>query len=125
MDVNDVYRLSMQFSQHVWELAAKWPYFVKSTMGNQIVRSADSVSANIREGQGRYFFKDRNRFNFFARGSLFETLCWLEKANARDLISMDDFELLKGMHDKLLLEINKIVKHTREQVAEIDRVARG
>ena len=115
MDYKDVYSLSMVFSQRIWDIVKAWPYFAMDTIGKQLVRSADSVSANIKEGAGRYFFKDRNLFNYYSRGSLFETHCWLEKANARKLIQQEVFEDLIKDHDLLHLEINKMIKNTRDQ----------
>ena len=37
-------------------------------MGKQIVRSADSVGANIAEGHGRYSYQDNQRFVKIALG---------------------------------------------------------
>ncbi len=45
-------------------------------MGTQIIRSADSVCANIAEGRGRHSDQDNRRFVKFARGSLYETVNW-------------------------------------------------
>ncbi|WP_366914315.1 four helix bundle protein [Mastigocoleus sp. MO_188.B34] len=39
-------------------------------VGKQIVRSADSVCANIAEGRGRFNDQDNRRFVKIARGSL-------------------------------------------------------
>jgi four helix bundle protein len=117
MDIEKVYNLSMDFSQNIWNLVGPWPYFARDTVGKQLVRSADSVSANIREGLGRYSYKDRNLFNVYSRGSLFETKCWLEKALARELISKEDFDLLIKSYDVLHIEINKMIKNTRSQTS--------
>jgi four helix bundle protein len=115
MEAQKVYYLSMDFSQKIWELVATWPIFARDTNGKQIVRSSDSVSANLKEGFGRYYFKDRNLFNIYSRGSLFETHCWLEKALNRNLISKEDFDSLINNHDLLHLEINRMINSTREQ----------
>ena len=49
-------------ANQIWEIVKKWDYFTKDTMGKQIVRSADSVCANIAEGRGRYNDQDNRRF---------------------------------------------------------------
>ena len=115
MEVEKVYGLSMEFSQKIWILVEKWSIFARDTIGKQIVRSSDSVSANLKEGRGRYFFKDRNLFNIYSRGFLFETHCWLEKAVASK-ISQEEFEELLKDHDILHFEINKMIRSTREQI---------
>jgi len=117
MEIQKVYYLSMDFSQRIWDLVAEWPIFARDTNGKQIVRSSDSISANLKEGLGRYSFKDRNLFNIYSRGSLFETHCWLEKALTRKLISREDFESLINDHDLLHFEINKMIKNTRDQIS--------
>jgi four helix bundle protein len=42
-------------------------------LADQIRRSSKSVGANIAEGYGRFYYKDRVRFCYNARGSLTET----------------------------------------------------
>ena len=62
----EVYQLSETFSDTVWDIVMAWDIFRKDTIGKQIVRSADSISANIAEGYGRYFYKESkaNSFSF-------------------------------------------------------------
>jgi len=50
-----------------------WNNFARDTVGKQLVRSADSVGANIAEGAGRGRFLDNRRFVRMSRGSLNET----------------------------------------------------
>ena len=90
MEPQKVYSVSMELSQRIWEIVDEWPVFARDTLGKQMVRSSDSISANLKEGMGRYSYKDRNQFNIYSRGSLFETHCWLEKALTRNLISKED-----------------------------------
>jgi four helix bundle protein len=49
----EVYRFAETFSDEIWFLVSEWDNFAKDTIGKQIVRSADSISANIAEGYGR------------------------------------------------------------------------
>jgi four helix bundle protein len=46
----------------------------KYDLADQLRRSSKSVSANIAEGAGRYYYMDNVRFCYNARGSLDETL---------------------------------------------------
>ncbi|WP_375473079.1 four helix bundle protein [uncultured Nostoc sp.] len=48
-------------------------FFAKDTIGKQIVRSPDSISANITEGVGRGSFQENRRFIKIATRSLNET----------------------------------------------------
>jgi four helix bundle protein len=58
-------------------------FFAKDTVGKQMVRAGDSIGANIAEGSGRGSFQDNRRFIRIARGSLYETMHWLRRANNR------------------------------------------
>ena len=108
-----VFKLADGLSDDVWKIVMKWDWFSKKTIGDQIVRSADSVGANIAEGYGRYFFGDYIVFLYYARGSLYETRFWLEKAHKRELINDDLYEKIRGDLDRLPVEINKVIKVVR------------
>ena len=73
----DIYQMAEELSDRVWEICIKWDYFAKDTIGKQLVRSTDSISANLAEGHGRYHFNDRLKYCYYARGSLEETKSWL------------------------------------------------
>ena len=75
----EVYSISMELSGRIWSIVKCWTYFEKETIGKQMIRSSDSVSANISEGFGRFYFKDSKVFLYHARGSLYETRTWLKK----------------------------------------------
>ncbi len=98
MDLDDlkVYQLSMEIGERVWSLVIPWDYFAKETVGKQVVRSADSIAANISEGFGRYSYKENKRFCYYSRGSLQETRTWLTKASSRGLIGKEDYEQLNS-----------------------------
>ena len=79
----EVYKLAAELADKVWYICIRWDYFSKDTIGKQLVRAADSISANLAEGHGRYHFNDRLNFCYFARGSLEETKSWISKATRR------------------------------------------
>ncbi len=81
-----VYQLSMKIGDNIWEIVTKWDYFAKDTVGKQIVKSVDSVAANLSEGVGRYHYKEKKNFGYYSRGSLYETKTWLTKAFKRKLL---------------------------------------
>ncbi|MBU3918384.1 four helix bundle protein [Patescibacteria group bacterium] len=105
-----IFKTADEVSDYVWDTTSKWDWFAKKTIGSQIVRSADSVGANIAEGYGRYFFKEYMVFLYYARGSLYETQYWIEKARKRGLIDDEQHRWLKERTDKLPMEINKVIK---------------
>jgi four helix bundle protein len=106
----EVYQLSEAFSDIIWNLVDEWNYFQKDTIGKQIVRSADSVSANIAEGYGRYYYKESKQFFFYSRGSLQETKSWLSKCKRRNIIESSKAEELILEAEKILAKLNGYIK---------------
>tara|TARA_Y100001978_G_C23500609_1_gene340846 strand:+ start:345 stop:614 length:270 start_codon:yes stop_codon:yes gene_type:complete len=82
----EVYNLSIRLSDQIWAIYLKMDNQIKFSTGQQIIRSADSVGANIAEGYGRYHFKEVIRFYYFSRGSLYETNHWMYLLKRRGLI---------------------------------------
>jgi four helix bundle protein len=110
------YKKSFDFSNEVWTHVIKWDFFAKDTVGKQIIRSSDSVSANIAEGFGRFSKKDKVRFYRISLGSLEETGDWIRKAFIRELISSElNFKLTNTIND-LRLEIIHLIKFTNEKL---------
>jgi four helix bundle protein len=106
----EIYQLSMRFGEKVWGLVENWDYFSKGTVGKQLIRASDSVSANISEGFGRFHFKETRQFSYFARGSLYETKTWLTKGNQRKLINDTDFQSLLRDIDILGVKLNNYIR---------------
>jgi four helix bundle protein len=65
-----IYQLSEDLADAVWDIAVAWNSFAQDTIGKQLVRSADSIGANIAEGVGRWGLQDQKRFIYIARGSV-------------------------------------------------------
>ena len=108
----EIYTISMELGEQVWTLVDLWKYFEKDTIGKQLVRSADSVSANISEGFGRFHYNDSRHFFYFARGSLYETRTWIQKARNRKLITLDDHNDLTVKINRLGVKLNNFIKAT-------------
>ncbi|WP_017316964.1 four helix bundle protein [Mastigocladopsis repens] len=82
-------------ADEIWKIVDGWNLFAKDTIGKQIVRSADSIGANIAEGVGRGTYQDNRRFVRIARGSLNETQHWLRRAYSRNLLTAEQIDTLK------------------------------
>lgn len=104
-----VYTLSEDLADTIWEIASRWDTFNRDTVGKQIVKSADSVGANIAEGTGRYGIQDNKRFGYFARGSLNETNHWLRRAFKRNLLTETEIGKLKPVMDELAPKLNAYI----------------
>ncbi len=118
--LNDVqpYRTAFNLSNYVWEIVIRWDYFAKDTVGKQFVKAVDSISANIAEGFGRYFKKDKINFYRYSNGSVKESFDWNEKAKVRNLINKDEYQHIFGELQKLPKEINQLIKITNNKLAK-------
>ena len=81
----------------MYRLVATWSSFDRWSVGMQLVRSMDSVGANIAEGVGRGHPADQRRFFLIARGSLYEVEHWLDLAAQRKLIDDGVSEHIPGI----------------------------
>ncbi len=105
-----IYKSADDISDEIWKVVISMNYFEKDTIGKQLAKSADSISANIAEGYGRYFFKENRQFCFYARGSLTETKNWLGKCHRRNIIDIDTYNRLDQKLDELHKSLNAYIK---------------
>lgn len=89
--------------------------FAKETIGKQLVKSADSIGANIAEGNGRFNLADNQRFVKIARGSLNETRHWLRLAYARTLLTKEQKDRLKPIIDELAPKLNAYLNSLKRE----------
>jgi len=106
----EVYKTALEIGDRVWDIADKWDYFNKDTLGKQFVRAADSIALNIAEGYGRFFYKENKNFNYYSRGSAFECTSCLRKALKRKLISEEDNISLRLLFERYLKLMNGYIK---------------
>jgi four helix bundle protein len=83
------YRLAVQLADELSAEVLRWPDFQRSSVGLQLVRAIDSVGANIAEAVGRWSAADKRRILYIARGSLYETEHWIDRAEQRGLLAKD------------------------------------
>ncbi len=110
-----VYQLSEELSDRAWEVASKWERLAQKTVGIQFIKSADSIGANIAEGNGRGSLNENRCFAKIARGSLFEVKHWLRRAYQRRLLSQGEInvfqEIIEELTPKLSAYINSFIRN--------------
>ncbi|MBI5621229.1 four helix bundle protein [Candidatus Gottesmanbacteria bacterium] len=110
------YKIASELSDYVWEIVIKWEWFAKKTLGSQWTDAIDSIAANIAEGFGRFHKKDKQKFYYNARGSVYESAHWTKKALKRDLISQEEFNQIMDQLRQLPREINSLIKYTENKL---------
>jgi four helix bundle protein len=94
LEVLEVYKVAMDIGDIIWDIVERWEYFPEKTLGVQLVNAADSIALNIREGYGRYHYKENRNFCYYSRCSAKETLTACNKARKRNLLTEDEYSLL-------------------------------
>lgn len=85
-----VWQRARELARASLHLRTRLPYDLKFVIGNQIVRSAWSVPANIAEGRGRLSKLDNVRHLTIARGSLEELESHLQMAVDLELLKAEE-----------------------------------
>jgi len=109
----EVYQLSRKLSTIAWEIFCRMDFFDKKHIGDQFLRSVDSIGANIAEGYGRFHYLDKVKFYYNSRASHYEAFThWLELMSEREKISNDEFEIISQVAFKLQVKLNNFITAT-------------
>jgi four helix bundle protein len=91
-------------------------YMDKKHIGDQFLRSVDSIGANIAEGYGRYHYLDKVRFYYNSRASHYEAFNhWLELMYEREKISETEFTSIYQTAVRLQVKLNNFISATSKQ----------
>lgn len=117
MDIEDleILKTAERLSDSLWHRVSKWDSFAKGVVGQQLIRSVDSIGANIAEAFGRFHFGDKTRFFYYSRGSIFETKFWLNRALSRELLSKEEAQSYLSDLTVLAKRLNSLVSSTKLQ----------
>lgn len=99
----------------IWEVVSQWDEFTRNTIGQQLVRAADSIGANIAESYGRYNYGEKIQFLYYSRGSLYETKYWLRRTLPRRLLAKHQVEQYADQLDTIAKQLNIFIKSLRSQ----------
>ena len=105
-------------SDDVWQSILGWDPFPREVVGGQFAQAADSIGANIAESYGRFHYGEKLQFLYYARGSLFETKYWLNRAHARGLIPSDQVEEFASQLSVIARQINAFASRLKSQRRE-------
>jgi len=93
-----VWHNSVDFSLEIYKITKNFPKSEIFGIISQLRRAAYSIGANIAEGFGRYYFKDKIRFYYQARGSATEAQHFLILSLKIGFINKKEFvELYKDI----------------------------
>ena len=111
-----IYQLARKLSSIAWDIYSKMSFEEKKIIGDQFIRSTDSIGANIAEGYSRFHFLDKVRFYYTARASQSEsTDHWLELLFERSKINQPIFDEYKSISKDLQIKLNNFIKCTKDE----------
>ena len=88
----EVYKAARLLVRDVYRLQQKFPKTEIYALGDQIRRSASSVTSNIAEGSGRNSFKEKVHFIEISYGSLMEAFSQLQIAQDLGYLTDKDID---------------------------------
>ena len=104
-----VYKIAIELCNFAWGVYEVLDWKDKKIIGDQYIRSTDSIAANIAEGYGRYHYLDKIKFYYNARGSILETQHWTYLLHKRNKINIDKFNQLIQLENNIHVNLNKLI----------------
>lgn len=111
----EIFQLTEQICDRFYELIQTWKTFDQETVGSQLVRSADSIGANLAESYGRYHYGEKLNFLYYARGSLYETKYWVRRCRSRGLLPLEVCNNAYKALNNLAIKLNSYIADKRER----------
>lgn len=107
----EVWKEAREFRKLISQTTKKFPIEERYELTKQIKRSSRSVTANIAEGHGRFYYQEGARFSRTSRGSLKETLDHLYVAFDEGYIKEQELEALKTRYGHCLKLLNGYISY--------------
>jgi four helix bundle protein len=111
----EIWRLSHSLVLEIYKIIKSFPKTENYILTKQIIRSAQSIPANIAEGMGRFSKKEFTRFLVIARGSVEETKYHLILAKDLGYIDTNTFENFKNNYTLLGKKINSLISSIKSK----------
>lgn len=114
IEETEIFRLFEECADWVWDEVDKWDWKAQRTIGLQVIRSADSINANLVEGDSRYTSADGLRFFVIGRSSARETRLWLRRAIKRKLVDPAECQAQISAVNSAGRQLNKLITFRRK-----------
>lgn len=113
--INNFYELNAWKVSHslvleIYKITNNFPKEEIFGITSQIRRAASSISANIAEGFSRYYFNDKIRFYYQARGSIAEVRNFLLLAKDLNYIDLENYKKLGSKSKDSAQLINGLIR---------------
>lgn len=111
-----VWKLAKELASKIILAADKFPSSEKYVIVQQIKRSSISVPANIAEGCGRNSRADYLHFLAIAKGSLNETITYLDISYDSGILNKNDHQELTRLSESLSFKLQKLISIMKQEI---------
>lgn len=111
----EIWKKGYSLLMDIYGITSTFPLEEKYSLCSQIKNSANSVIANIAESHGRYYFADKVRVLYTARGEVEEIRSHLRVALGIKYISEELFKKIDYEYKGLSRGISVYIKSLKEQ----------
>ncbi|MEW6618574.1 MAG: four helix bundle protein [bacterium] len=110
-----IWQKGYEILMKIYEITSTYPVEERYALVIDTRRSANSIIANIAESHGRYYFADKIRVLYTARGELEETRSHLKVACGRKYISEEKFKEIDEEYEGLSKGISGYIQNIESQ----------
>lgn len=110
------WKLGRIFKNILFEETKRFPDSERFSLTSQILRAAISITANIAEGYGRFYYKETIQFARQARGSVSEIIDHLYTSLDFKYITQEAFDNYYKEARELEMAINGYIKFLKTQM---------
>ncbi len=111
-----VYRGSRSLNQIIYRISGTFPITERYALADQIRRASISITSNIAEGYGQGSLRNRLRFLYMARGSLYEVEAQLLVASDLGFVEVMDFRCVMDLVTQMAKLLNGLIRYTIERI---------
>jgi four helix bundle protein len=111
-----VWQLASEFSKEIYDLVQTFPRSERYSLSDNLLRAARSIPANIAEGWGRIFPKQKISFYNIASGSVDECANHLIEGRNVEYIDNETHERLQRRVHVIAVKLTNLISSTRRRV---------
>lgn len=110
-----IYSICLELANIIYQITKNFPKEELFGITSQLRRATSSIGANLAEGYNRHTIKDQSRFYYIAKGSITESIFFLELANNLGYIETKECEDLIIKFTKLDIKIYNYINYLKRQ----------
>jgi four helix bundle protein len=114
----EVYKAAREFRKKIYRLIKELPNEEKYNLAGQMRRAALSLTNNIAEGHGRFFYQENIQFCRISRGSLMELIDDLNTCIDEKYVEQSYLNQLKDEGYRINKMLNGYIGYLKKRKAE-------